>query len=139
MGVMVLAGFGIPIMAASNGALGARIGVVGAAAFLFFSAFVLTIVYGVMTSQFGSTGRALPPPQYLIGGVLIVFYLLSITTIGPKIGIGNAVMLVLLGQVISAVLIDHFGLFSMPKIDVNISRISGVLIMMLGIWSAMRK
>jgi transporter family-2 protein len=41
----------------------------------------------------------------------VAFYVLTITWIAPTFGIGNAVFFVLLGQLVSAALIDHFGLF----------------------------
>ena len=42
----------------------------------------------------------------------MVFYILSITTIAPKFGIGNAVFFVLIGQLASAAVIDHFAFFA---------------------------
>jgi transporter family-2 protein len=41
----------------------------------------------------------------------VAFYVLSITYIAPTFGVGNAVFFVLLGQLVSAAIIDHFGLF----------------------------
>jgi transporter family-2 protein len=41
----------------------------------------------------------------------VAFYVLSITWIAPTFGVGNAVFFVLLGQLVSAAMIDHFGLF----------------------------
>jgi hypothetical protein len=51
------------------------------------------------------------PKHLFFAGVLIAFYVLSITFIAPKFGIGNAVFFVLLGQLVSAAAIDHFALF----------------------------
>lgn len=41
----------------------------------------------------------------------MTFYVLSITWVAPRFGVGNAIFLVLLGQLVAAAVIDHFGLF----------------------------
>ncbi len=43
---------------------------------------------------------SIPFYSYL-GGLFVVFYLLGMTWIAPKFGVGNAVAFVLLGQIIS--------------------------------------
>ena len=61
------------------------------------------------------------------------FYLLSITWVGPRFGIGNAVMFVLAGQIISSAAIDHFGLFGAPHKPIDLLRGAGLVIMAAGI------
>jgi transporter family-2 protein len=70
----------------------------------------------------------------MLAGSLIVFYVLSVTYIGPKFGIGNAVFFVLLGQMISAAAIDHFGLFNAQISPLTLTRASGIGIMAFGLW-----
>ena len=48
------------------------------------------------------------------GGIIIAGYVLAINYLAPRIGIGNAVMGVIAGQVLSAVLIEHLGWLSSP-------------------------
>ena len=69
-----------------------------------------------------------------LAGFLIAFYLLSITWIAPKIGIGNAVFLVLIGQLISAAAIDHFGLFGANQTPISLTRAAGIAIMAVGVF-----
>ena len=45
-----------------------------------------------------------------LGGVLISFYMIYLTFIAPKFVLRNAVFMTLLGQIISAAIIDHYGL-----------------------------
>jgi uncharacterized membrane protein YdcZ (DUF606 family) len=65
---------------------------------------------------------------------LIAFYVLSITFIAPKFGVGNAVFCVLLGQLVSAAAIDHFALFGAAQNSLNLVRSSGIAVMALGVW-----
>ena len=66
--------------------------------------------------------------------MLIAFYVLSITFIAPHFGIGNAVFFVLLGQLISAAAIDHFGLFGAQVSPLGLTRAGGIALMATGVW-----
>ena len=60
--------------------------------------------------------------------------MLSITAIAPTFGVGNAIFFVLLGQLISAALVDHFALFGSTGSPLTLTRSLGVGIMGLGVW-----
>jgi bacterial/archaeal transporter family-2 protein len=99
---MLAAGIGIPILAALNASLGQRIGSPATAAFcLFLVALAGTAAVLLAT---GSAFRTLPgqPRHLFLAGLLVAFYVLSITWIAPRFGVGNAVFFVLLGQLIAA-------------------------------------
>ena len=87
------------------------------------------------TGLFKPTGSLLAAPKHLfLAGVLITFYVLSITFIAPKFGVGNAVFFVLLGQLISAALIDHFGLFGAQINPLSMTRAGGIFLMAVGVY-----
>ncbi len=132
--IMLLAGIGIPILAALNARLGANIGAPAAAALILFlvatlSALVVTLVTGPSALRL----VAGQPPHLFLAGVLVAFYVLSITFIAPTFGVGNAVFFVLLGQLISAALIDHFGLFGAQVQPLTMTRLAGILVMAGGV------
>jgi transporter family-2 protein len=136
---MLVAGVGIPIMAALNAGLGARIGSPWAASFVLF--IVCAAVSGVVAAIVGLPSPfnlKAAPPLYFAAGLLVVFYLLSITWAAPRIGIGNAVFYVLLGQIASAAAIDHFGLFGAPQAPITVRRILGIGVMAVGVFLARR-
>lgn len=133
--IMVLAGIGIPMLAALNAQLGGRIGSPAAAAsVLFVVAFGTALIVALITGPQGFTKLAAAPKHLFLGGVLIAFYVLSITFIAPHFGIGNAVFFVLLGQLISAALIDHFGLFGAQVSPISTARAAGIATMAIGVW-----
>lgn len=133
--IMTLAGIGIPVLAALNAALGARIGSPAAAATVaFMIAFCAALVVTFATGP-QAFGRFADVPLHLFGaGLLIAFYVLSITYIAPHFGVGNAVFFVLLGQLVSAALIDHYGLFGAQVSPISLTRASGVAVMAVGVW-----
>ncbi len=133
--IMMLAGIGIPILAALNAALGVRIGSPAAAGCVLFlvalaaSTLVLTVT--------GPSALAKIPgqPRHLfLAGLLVAFYVLSITFIAPHFGVGNAVFFVLLGQLVSAAAIDHFGLFGAQVSPIGLARAGGIAVMAAGVW-----
>ena len=133
--IMALAGIGIPILAALNAQLGGRIGSPAAAAtVLFVVAFVTSLVVALIVAPQGFAKLGGTPKHLFLAGVLIAFYVLSITFIAPHFGIGNAVFFVLLGQLISAALIDHFGLFGAQVSPVSLTRAAGIGTMAIGVW-----
>lgn len=133
--VMLLAGIGIPVLAALNAALGARLGSPSAAAtLLFIVAFATAAAVFVATGAQGLSKLAAAPKHLLLAGVLIAFYVLSITYIAPHFGVGNAVFFVLLGQLISAAAIDHFGLFGAQATALGPLRLGGIALMAAGVW-----
>lgn len=66
----------------------------------------------------------------------MAFYLLSITYIAPHFGVGNAIFYILIGQLISAAMIDHFGLFGAQISELDLKRTCGIVLMALGVWMA---
>lgn len=133
--VMFAAGVGIPVLAALNAQLGQRLGSpAGAAVILFVVAFGCALVTMALTAGAGVLKAAPVQPKHLfLAGVLVAFYVLSITWVAPKFGIGNAIFFVLLGQLASAALIDHFGLLAaMPK-PVTLARAAGIALMAVGV------
>jgi transporter family-2 protein len=133
---MLASGIGIPLLAALNAALGRHIGAPAAASVVLFGVAALAaLAVALLTRQVG----AIPlvrgaPPHTLLAGTLVAFYVLSITFIAPHFGVGNAVFFVLLGQLISAALIDHFGLFGARISPLSLTRATGIALMALGVF-----
>jgi len=134
-GIMLAAGVGIPLLAALNAQLGARLGSpVAAGTVLFVVAFAGAAVMLMLTGG-PAPLRALPdqPRHLLLAGLLVAFYVLSITYVAPRFGVGNAVFFVLLGQLLSAAIIDHFGLFGAMVKPFSMTRGAGIGLMALGV------
>lgn len=133
--IMLLAGIGIPVLAALNAALGVRLGNPAAAAcVLFVVALLSALAVFALTGGHGLDRVGSAPRHLFLGGVLVAFYVLSITFIAPQFGIGNAVFFVLVGQLISAAAIDHFGLFGAQATALSAARIGGIALMAAGVW-----
>ena len=133
---MLAAGIGIPVLAALNAALGQRLGSpLAAGSILFVVAFLCALVVTALSGHLPRVAGAGSAPKHLfLAGALVAFYVLSITWVAPKFGVGNAVFFVLLGQLISAAAIDHFGLFGAQVSPLSLTRAAGIGIMAAGVW-----
>jgi len=134
--VMLLAGIGIPVLASMNAALGTRMNSpVAAGVILFVVAFVTALVVLIAIGQTPAISQTAGAPKHLfLAGILVAFYVLSITYVAPHFGVGNAVFFVLLGQLISAAAIDHFGLFGAQVSPLSLTRAAGIGLMAAGVF-----
>ena len=133
--IMLAAGIGIPTLAALNAALGRVIGSpAAAAAILFAVALIIAVLATILTGPQALARAAEAPKHLFLGGVLVAFYVLTITYIAPSFGVGNAVFFVLIGQLVSAAAIDHYGLFGAQVSPLNLIRASGIALMGIGVW-----
>ena len=133
--IMLAAGIGIPTLAALNAALGRVMGSPAAAAAILFAVALAIAVVATLITGPQALARAAEAPKHLfLGGVLVAFYVLSITYIAPSFGVGNAVFFVLIGQLISTAVIDQFGLFGAQISPLTLTRASGIALMGIGVW-----
>jgi bacterial/archaeal transporter family-2 protein len=51
----------------------------------------------------------------------------------PKIGAANAIIAAILGQLIIGMIIDHFGLFGVKILPINLYRIIGIILMVISL------
>ena len=131
---MLAAGIGIPVLAAMNAALGRYLGApMLAGAILLAVGFLTALVVALITGPGAIVKMASAPRHLLLAGILVAFYVLSITAIAPKFGVGNAIFFVLIGQLLSAATIDHFGLFGAQPVVLSGPRLGGLLLMAAGV------
>jgi transporter family-2 protein len=137
------AGALIPIQAAANAALSKSIqGNVP------FAALTLFVVAGVATAAVALLARSPLPPAVILraapwwsylGGFIVAFYVLSITFLAPRLGVGTAISLIVAGQIVAALTIDHFGLLRSPTFPLTPVRLVGAVLMAIGVFLALRR
>lgn len=138
--LMFAAGVGIPLLAALNATLGQRTGSpVAAGVVLFVVAFLAALAVLLTTGGAGALARVPgQPPVLFLAGCLVAFYILSITFVTPRFGLANAILFVLLGQLVSAAVIDATGLMGLAARPVSLTRIAGLVVMAVGVFLTQR-
>ena len=133
-GLGIVAGGLIAIQSVLNSSLGQRIGNFGSVLVLtFVSATLLVVLIFIFpsTSNFGNL-PGLSEWYLYIGGFLGVAILAIPIYLVPRIGTTSTLIAIVLGQSIIALVIDQVGLFASPKIEINLARGVGVLLVAVG-------
>jgi transporter family-2 protein len=139
--LMCIAGIGIAIMAALNSRLGTMLHSTSlATTILFVFAAIVSLIYLFLSGGMPKNSvQESIPTFYYFGGLFVIFYIFSITWVAPKFGVGNAISLVLLGQLISMAVIDHFSLFGVIRSSLSIERLIGLIFMVIGVFMTVRR
>ncbi len=126
---------------AVNGAFGERIGTLEATAFnIFVSAFILAGIVLVARAGFGGVLEGVRQPAWLwLGGVAGAFVVGTITFAGPRIGALATIALLIAGQLVMGVVIDHFGMFGVERIPLAWTRVAGVVLLAGGALLALKR
>ena len=95
---------------------------------------VLFFIAGVKTDLWGNLSAIPSQPWWkLIGGVLGAIVVFTTVLLAPKLGITAMLFFIIVGQLITATTIDHFGLIGMPIREVNITKFIGLIIVAFGL------
>ena len=131
----LLAGAGIPLIGVLNSGVARGVGnPYTATGIMFAIAMAVAIgfslpIYGLpTTAQLGSA-----PPISYAAGLLIGFYALSATIIIPRFGAASFVAFILIAQLLTSAVVDEFGLFSMAKRPIDMTRLTGLTVIVAGI------
>jgi len=133
----------IPIQAASNAALSRTLhdNVPFAALVLFVVAAAATGLTLLASGQgFPAVSDMRQAPWWSYsGGPIVAFYVLTITFLAPRLGVGSAIALIVAGQVLAALTIDHFGLLRSLAFSLTPTRVLGAVLMVIGVFLALRR
>ena len=95
---------------------------------------VLFFIAWVKTDLWGNLSTVPSQPWWkLIGGVLGAIVVFTTVLLAPKLGITAMLFFIIVGQLITATTIDHFGLIGMPIREVNITKFIGLTIVAFGL------
>jgi transporter family-2 protein len=128
------AGLAGSVQAAVMGELGERVGIVSAVAFSVIAAlFIGLAALLVWERSFAGVRAALHEPAWLwIGALMSVFIVFAITVGPPRIGVTATIGIVIAGNLLSAALIDRYGLLGQEVIPIDRWRLLGLLLLAAG-------
>lgn len=129
----VIAGAAVAFQAATNQGLQRFVGIGPA---LLVNSFVVLI--GVTSLWLGTGARTTFFPveaswTFYLGGVFGCFILAAAVLVFPRLGAAYAIALMVCGQCLAAMIIDHYGLLGMAKSPATVQRILGMLLVVAGV------
>lgn len=130
------AGALIPFQAAANAALSQALQSVAYAALVLFTiGLICTMsVLALQSAPLPNIKSFLTAPSFgYTGGAIVAFYVLSITYLAPRMGVGNAIIFIVTGQIIAAACIDHYGWLGANVSPLTRQKAVGLLMMVAGL------
>ncbi|HMQ69458.1 MAG TPA: DMT family transporter [Ignavibacteria bacterium] len=100
--------------------------------FIIGTAALILYIY-ISRQQVSWEGLKTAPYYAWIGGILGAFYVTVIILAFPKLGPGVTFSLVVAGQLIFSVLLEHFNILDTPQHPVSLLRITGIVLIIAGV------
>jgi bacterial/archaeal transporter family-2 protein len=134
--IALLAGAMMPTQAATNNKMATVVGSPILAALISFvvgtiALFAYALLSGENLSALASAKDA--PPIAWVGGLLGAFFVTAAVTLVPRLGVAMTFSLIIAGQMIVTLIIDHFGLLGVPVKEISIARVGGILLITAGV------
>jgi bacterial/archaeal transporter family-2 protein len=128
----VMGGVAVGLQSPIAGAMGQRIGGIAGSFIIhvsgaIFSGLLLFLRGGEKLKDW-STLPWYMPCAGIFG--LLLYITISITL--PRVGSTMMVVLIIIGQLVTGVVVDHFGLLGVPTRPVDLLRVIGVVVLVLG-------
>jgi transporter family-2 protein len=136
LSVAILAGAVLPIQAALNAKMGKAVGDPLYATFLSFLVGTLGVfIYLLIARQDFSTVSGLRNVHWTVylGGLLGGFYVACVIILAPKLGVALTFGLIVAGQLVVSMIMDHFGLIGLPVNLISWQKLVGVSLIVTGV------
>jgi len=133
--ITFIAGVILPLQAGINTKLGKAVSSPAMASLLSFMVGLLAmLVYIIVTQQsYSLKGLKDAPPHAWLGGILGAFYVTVIILAFPKIGPGLTFGLVVAGQLLLSIIMEHYQIMGAHHHPVSIGRVLGMLMIIGGV------
>lgn len=133
----IVAGFGLTVQVGMNAQLRKVLQSANLAALISFTvgtAALILLILLLRTPVPERAAFAAVPWWAWMGGLLGAFYVASSTIVAVELGATTLLGLALLGQLTTALVIDHFGWLGLPVNPITWARVAGVALLGLGVW-----
>lgn len=134
--IALIAGVILPTQAGINNKLAMTLDSPPLAALISFAVgtvalFIYTLFSGISITNLSAMSSA--PLLEWTGGLMGAFFVASTIILLPKLGVALTFSLVLAGQMVTTLVIDHYGLLGVPIKEVNLPRVFGIILLIAGV------
>jgi len=132
----VLAGMMMPTQAAVNNKLAGAVGSPVLAAFISFLVGTIALFLYITASGIPLGNLFFAKDASIVawtGGLLGAFFVAATVTLVPRLGVALTFSLLIAGQMLVTLVIDHFGFLDVPVKEVSLQRLLGVTFLTIGV------
>ncbi len=129
-------GIGLVLQVGMNSTLRSLLGSPILAAFISFvvGAVALAGFLGVLRTPLPPRAQWMAVPAWAwFGGILGAFYVASSVIVGPRLGAATLLALVVLGQLGTSLIVDHFGWLGFAQHPLTLMRLTGAALLFGGV------
>jgi len=133
----LVAGAGIAMQAGVNAQLGKSLGDPVLAAFVSFGVGTLTlalVLLVVRPTLPALEGLGSVPTWAWTGGLLGAFFVTVAIFVAPRLGAGALLATIVAAQLVTALLLDHFGFLGFAERAITVPRVVGAALLGAGVW-----
>lgn len=137
----LMAGLGLAVQVGLNNGLRARMGHPIPAALVSFAlgTLALALFTALIRPTWPEAKRFTGAPGWIwFGGVVGACYVATTATFSTKLGAARWLALVVTGQILTSIVLDHFGLVGFPVRPATVPRVVGVLLLLAGVAIVLR-
>lgn len=136
MGIALLCGAGLALQVGFNSALKERLGhPIPAALGSFGTGLLGLLIYALVIRPPWPDAAALSggPGWIWLGGLVGACYIVAAASLATRLGAAGWLALIVAGQLLTSVLLDHFGLVGFPRHPVTPWRVAGATLLLIGV------
>ena len=136
LAVALVAGAVLPVQTAVNNKMAVTVGSPVLGALVSFAVGTLSIlIYSLASGESiaSLTSSRDAPAIAWIGGLLGAFFVTATIILMPRIGVAMTISLIIAGQMLTALVMDHFGLLGIPVRGISLLRVVGVVLITAGV------
>ncbi len=136
LGLAIAAGSVVALQAPINARLGGLVGHPMWATLISFSVGVLSVAAYLLVARVppALAGLASAPWWIWTGGMMGVFFVATALVAAPKLGAATLIAAVVAGQMVTSLLIDHYGWFGMPRQPMDLQKLAGAALLLAGLF-----
>jgi len=131
-----VAGLALTIQVGINSTLRQRLGDPWVATLVSFLVGSVGLALFLLLTRTGlptKTAMASVPAWAWFGGLVGAFYVLTTVVVAPRLGSATLLALVVLGQLLASLVIDHYGWIGFPQHPISTLRILGAILLFGGV------
>lgn len=132
----IIAGSLLPIQAGINSQLAKNLGSpIWGALSSFCIGTIFLILFAVLTgARFPSLMQITTTPGWMwVGGIMGAFFVAATIILAPRLGAATSISLLIAGQMIMSLCLDHYGAIGFPTHPINVARAIGVVLLVAGV------
>jgi bacterial/archaeal transporter family-2 protein len=132
LALMFCGGIAVAVQPSINGRLAQKTGIVESSCISFWIGALALLGVVLLSGANGLTGIGKATWWELTGGFLGAFFVTCTIVVVPRLGTVAAMTAIIAAQLMTGVVLDHFGLFRLQQVPLDAWRAAGLTLLMAG-------